>query len=194
MHGSSTLASLNLALWLVACSGPLDSASAYDNEDYLCGTEEAEARTEECLTAEDCTGWVSFRGTLQDQAVTVDSDLISADLDLVNVPDLGLVRDSISLSADSPYFTLRWVFSELPALRTTDGDIESPVSVLDESGSINASLRLQGGGASVELQGRKGVLRTRWTLTEHWGQAQLDFGSSNTIDGCFFARTSVESE
>ncbi len=197
MRRSFTGARFTVALLLVAaCSGPVDPASAYEDEVFLCSDEtlgEREARTAECRRGADCRGWVSFRGTLQAQLVTVDASLLAVEFDLQNAPGVGLARDAITLYGDSPYFRLRWVFSDLPAIKDTNGDIESPVSIHNDGGTVESSLRLNGGGTSVDLPARSGVFRTRWDNREQVGDAHLDFGSGNSIDGCFFARVSLES-
>lgn len=182
-----------VGLLLAACAEPLDAPSAYDDQVYVCGEDAAAARDAQsgaCREDEDCAGWVSLRGTLQDQPVTVGSVVRSVSLDASNVPDVGFVRDSVELSAASPYFNLRLMFSDLPPQKVTAGELELPIGLGDDS--VRASLRLQGGGASVELPGRDGLLRTSWTLREQTGDAHLDFGSGDVIDACFFARASVE--
>jgi hypothetical protein len=185
-----------VGLLLAACAEPLDAPSAYDDQVYVCGESAAAARdaqSETCRRTHDCAGWVSLRGTLQGQPVTVGSPLRRVTLDATSVPDVGFVRDSVELSAASPYFSLRLIFSDLPPQRITEGELELPIG-LAEDDLVRASLRLQGGGASVELPGRDGLLRTSWTLDEQTGEAHLDFASDDAIDACFFARTSVEGD
>ena len=186
-----------VGLLLVACAEPLDAPSAYDDQVYVCGEDAVatrEAKSVECRSEDDCAGWVSLRGTLQDQPVTVGSPLRSVHLDASDVPGAGLVRDSIELSADSPYFSLRLTFTALPPQRATAGELEFPIGLVDRDDGVRASLRMQGGGARVELPGRDGLLRTSWTVREQTGEAHLDFGSGDVIDACFFARASLEGE
>lgn len=130
---------------------------------------------------------------LQDQPVTVGSPIELVALDFVNAPGVGAVRDEIELRSLSPYFRLRWLFSELPALKEIPEETEYAISLREEAGTVKSSLRLNGGGASVDLPARTGTFRTRWDAEEQVGDAHLEFGSSSFIDGCFFARTSLES-
>src|SRR5688572_30101858 len=114
-----------LLFW--ACSGPVDPPSAYEDEVFLCGAEmgaERETRTDDCRRTSDCRGWVSLQGVLQEQPVTVDASLLDAELDILNTPGVGLARDAIKLYGDSPYFRLRWVLSNFPALEATPGEVE----------------------------------------------------------------------
>jgi hypothetical protein len=173
----------------------LDAPSAYEDQVFLCEASaavERAARTAGCRLAAGCAGWVSFRGVLQDQLVTVGSPLLAAELDVVNAPGVGLVREELVLRAESPYFRLRWAISELPPLKTTAGDLELRVAVASGQENVRSSLRLNGGGASVELNARSGMLQTSWDMREQSGQAELDFGAGNQIDGCFYARVTSE--
>jgi hypothetical protein len=184
-----------LALLLVGCSDGLDAPSGYDDQVFLCDAEassEREARTEACRNAAACAGWVSFRGTLQAQPVRVSSELVSAHLDEIKEQDLGLVREALTINGNSPYFALRWVFSRLPPFEETPQALELPIGAANGENAVHSSLRLAGGGASVEFSAREGELRTSWTRQEHRGDAHVDLGSGNVIDGCFFARVSVE--
>lgn len=183
------------ALLAVGCGDPLDAPSAYEDQVFLCeasASEERAARTATCRLATGCAGWVSFRGVLQDQLVTVGSPLLAAELSVVEAPSLGPVREEIRLRAESPYFRLRWAFSELPPLDATPGELDYRVGVAKGQDSVRSSLRLNGGGASAELTARAGVLQTSWDEKEQSGRAELDFGAGNQIEGCFFARVTPE--
>lgn len=186
-----------LAALLFGCSDPLDAPSGYQDQAFLCAADAQAARedkTRACNADAACSGWVSFSGTLQGQPVTVSSDLGSVRLDAVKAPGVGLVREALTVHAESPYFALRWVFSALPPLEATSEVLALPISISAVDGSVHSALRLEGGGTSVEFSGRDGQLLTSWTAQEQSGDAHVNLGSGNVIDGCFFARVSLESQ
>lgn len=194
-RGGRTLVALASAWIALACSDPLDSPSGYESQEFWCGPEAARARDEQtaaCRAADACSGWISFRGVLQSEPLTVGVPLRSVTIDRVSLPSVGVVRDAVALNADSPYFKLRWVFSDLPKLEATDGRVELPIAVVGGDGRVKSSMRLQGGGASVDLSGRSGLLETDWTKREQAGDVAVDFGSGNELTGCFFAKTLLE--
>jgi hypothetical protein len=197
MQGWSESRVALVAILLFGCSDPLDAPSGYEDQTFLCeaGAQAArQARTKACNADAACSGWVSLSGMLQDQPVTVSSELRNVRLDAVKAPGVGLVREAITIRAESPYFALRWVFSALPPLEATTETLALPISISQGDGSVHSALRLEGGGASVEFSGRDGQLLTSWTAQEQSGDAHVNLGSGNVVDGCFFARVSIESK
>lgn len=184
-------------LLLVGCSDPVDAPSAYTDEAFLCGeaaTAERDARTAACRQDDQCRGWLSFRGDLQQQRVSVDSPLLLATLEVARFADVGLVRTAIKLHGESPYFALRWVIDDLPAFQETPGELAYTIATKRaQDDRLESSLRLNGGGASMDLSARDGDFRTAWDAREQFGDGHVDFGGGDVIDGCFYARISVGS-
>ena len=95
-------------VWLTACVSPLEAPSAFNDQIYLCGAENAAVRDTALSRCRDtdaaCRGVVSFRGTIDAQPVTVGGRLTHARVTDVGRADGTTSRD-IVLYGQAPYFT-----------------------------------------------------------------------------------------
>jgi hypothetical protein len=189
--GSRLLSAAALMLLTNGCGDPLDAPSAYTEQTFLCEDERSTSRdtyTETCRADAACAGWLSFRGTLQRQFVRATARLDRVQVGNEDLAGIGRVRDSVELHAHTPYFDLRWSWSDfqLPASGVPERDWQ--ISNRSGAGLVRSSLRMAGGGASVDLAAQSGTLRGGWTTLEHWSDLSVSYGVGNTLDGCFFAR------
>jgi hypothetical protein len=180
-----------MSVCCAGCGDRLDAPSAYAEQSFLCGDDaeaERSARTLACQADEQCAGWMSFRGTLQGQAVTVSASLEGLRVKDENVLGAGRVRKDLTLLARAPYFELRWALSDFYSAAASSPEREWRIGGKREDGAMGFSQRLAGGGASVDFTARAGYVQSAWTNSEQWGALGAEFGNSNVVDGCFFAR------
>jgi hypothetical protein len=184
-------------LLTVGCGSGLDAPSAYAEQTYLCQDDRAvdrQTQTDGCRADAECLGWLSFQGTLQHQFVRTSTRLERVQVSNEELAGTGRVRDSVQLHARTPYFELRWVWSDfqLPASGVAERDWQ--ISNRSGPGLVRSSLRMAGGGASVDLAAQSGTLRGGWTVGEHWSDLSVNYGPGNALDGCFFARLPAGSD
>ena len=198
------VAILPVSFGVGGCIDGFGAGTAYDDQRFLCADEreeEWEQRRADCLAAflddDACAGVVSFSGTLESQAVTVDTDLVDSTFKF-NQDILGTF-DLVSIVAvgPTPYFTLSFNLGSVGGATSTnlDGrDLELDQAAASKDGNfdddlVSISLRLTGGGDSVSLEGRTGtgqVHLSLQTFRELTGTFSGQFGGEgNDVDGCF---------
>jgi hypothetical protein len=111
-----TIASvLALPLWvgLTGCAEPIAAPSAFTEERFLCDAEhlaEFDAILAECrnshLADASCSGYISFRGTIDSQPVVVDAPTTLVKFDDQAMPAEMTTR-GFTLWASAPYFAVR---------------------------------------------------------------------------------------
>lgn len=206
-HG---LALLLAGLLLDGCVDPLDQASAYASQRFLC-TEDREAEWNELIAACDelfradasCAGVASFSGELQGQPYVVESLLDDCSVQDVRAEDGALIRDAVRLFGTGPYFGFR------VSLEGLGGAVVAPASpqeprALDVVGREGAAplydeettleLRVNTRGASLELAAPRGeVVVDRQTTDSQGFRISAELTQGGTLDGCFHVRpTSYE--
>ncbi len=116
-------------VWLTACLSPLDAPSAFSDQVYLCGAENAaleDAALAQCRdTDAQCEGVVSFRGTVDAQPVTVGSPITHSGITDVGRAD-GTTSREIFVFGLAPYFTFSF---DLPGFEAPPGHTASGLFV-----------------------------------------------------------------
>ena len=148
---------LVLLLWLGACVAPLEAPSAFDDQQYLCGPENApalEARLAECrATYDQCRGVISFRGVVDNQPVKVGS-LIT----IVGTTDIQRVDGTTSraflIHGRAPYFTFSF---DLPQFDAPPGHTKSGVYIPDLTNCLGTGNGLGCERAVLNLEVRGGT-------------------------------------
>jgi hypothetical protein len=130
----ASVLTISLSVGLTGCSEPISAPSAFSEERYLCDAEhlaELDAIVGECRGAHlrdgSCSGFVSFRGMIDSQAVVVDAPTSRV---AFNSPVPGEAPvNGFSLWARAPYFELR--VSIVDASTAAVGTSEGSVSLFD---------------------------------------------------------------
>jgi hypothetical protein len=189
----------------VGCVQPFETPSAYEAERYLCDPAAATqyaAAVSDCQTAFDqnrgCGGVISYRGKLEGRALTVDSTLGTAQFLIQPGPMAGQTSfDGLSVTGASPYFAFLW------RLQSAGGDANATLATaqtysVDErarkvmgslsDNQVDLSMRLEGGGQSVGVQGLTGgtLTITRRSMSRVEGTFSASFtNADDKLDGCF---------
>jgi len=190
------------AVLLGGCVSPVDITTAYDSEVYLCDDDAAyAARVAECRAVRDaggdCSGVLSFEGTIDGVEVVVDTDLNEVTSSSLRFLDLSLARDNLDLYGDSPYFSFRISIASLggPDSRTDGEVVQSFGRSPDcEDGTLNNqvrfSVRVIAAGGSTDDDLTTGALTlSRQTPDEHIGTFDGMYRDGSPLRGCFTAFT-----
>ena len=194
---ASGIVALSAALQL-ACTGGIDAPSAYSTQRYLCDEAHATDLAEivgDCRETKQCWGAMSLQGTLQEEPVTIEASLEQTEFENVETGAGEVLRDSITLIGQTPYFLFEWNFREV------GGDVESAeplhlevtrLAVSQDSGvrddRVRTLMRLTGGSGSVAMIGDHGTVVTRaHGLGEQSAEVEIDFGAAGSATGCFHA-------
>lgn len=193
---------LLLAALLQACVSPVDITTAYEEEVYLCDDDALYAeRVAACLATReaggDCSGVLSFQGTIDEIDVVVDTELTRTEITTLRLADLSLQRDNVDLFGDAPYFSFVLLMAGVggPDSRedgAVTADFAPSPECMDgtEDGTVRFSMRVLAGGASQESDLTTGTVTfTRQTPDEHVGTFDGAFRNGNPLRGCFTAFT-----
>ena len=116
-------------VWLSACVSPLEAPSAFSDQIYLCGPQNAalrDAALAQCReTDAQCQGVVSFKATIDDQPVTVGSPISHSGITDVGRQDGSTARE-IFVFGQAPYFTFSF---DLPGFEAPPGHTASGIYV-----------------------------------------------------------------
>jgi hypothetical protein len=192
------VANVAAALLLGGCLSPVDITTAYESEVYLCDDDAGyAARVADCVARReaggDCSGVISFEGTIDGVEVVVDTDLSEVTTTSLRFPDLSLARDNIDLYGDSPYFSFRLSIASLgDADSRPDGEVvqafgRSPDcedGTLDDV--VRFSMRVIAAGGSTDDDLTTGALTMlRQTTNEHIGTFDGAYRDGSPLRGCF---------
>lgn len=194
------------ALLLAGCDGGVDLVPLYAQEVYLC-TEamapELEARVQDCrarfLEDGSCAGVISFTGRIEDEDVTVDTELERTEADYAVFPDASAALDTLSLYGYSPYFEFRIVINMIGGAPEYTGPARTLAlggpTDLEEGWSTDLFTRVALRVAAPPDSQDYALSRGEVTITlqdedEHAGTFTLERGTSESITGCFHSFTS----
>ena len=184
------------------CIDGFDASNAYDDQEFLCGEENAEEwdrRVMDCAErADTCGGVLSFEGTLESQPVTIDTDLVRSTFKYVQAAVNEVLHlEAVDVVGATPYFTLSFKLESIgnpPPQQQAERVLvidqaarskESPL--LDKIASV--AVRLTAGGDSVSLGGRTDsgeVILTTQNFITLVGEFHGEFGAEgNEVTGCF---------
>ncbi|MBI4511359.1 MAG: hypothetical protein HY698_17130 [Deltaproteobacteria bacterium] len=191
---------------LGGCVEGFETRPAYADERFLCGDEgvsEYQARAARCRESSDggtgCSGVLSFKGTLEKQAVVLDTDFSSTEFALIRGNDGELFLDDVESLGDAPYFQFRFRLDTLGGLVDATASTEQRSLAFDPQASryedkltdtrVKISIRLAAGGQSKDFQGRMDngtVLITTQSAKELAGSFNGAFGAeTDSLAGCF---------
>lgn len=185
-----------------ACVQPFDAPSAYSTQRFLCDPQNAQVYAQEVADCRQqlkadggCAGVLSFKGTLGDRPVVVESMLHDSRLSVL--PQDGSqapLIDEVEVHGKSPYFAYDAKFRSMGGALATDGGTRAltfnsdPNSLPDplQDDKVLFQLRISGadsftyvgrpGSATIEEQSPADII----------GSFSGSFGPSpNHLDGCF---------
>jgi hypothetical protein len=190
-------------LALVGCAVAVENPPAYDAERYLCAAErssEWDDRLERCRedfeSDRGCGGLISFEGRLQNEALTVDSELGANEFnDRLTVEGVE-VREQVKLHGRSPYFVFAFELRGIGGELSDDGEQRSlsfgsgdaRFEPLDDD-VVRGALRMTVGGETKAFAPRGGSLTIeRQEHYEQVGSFTADFATEgDRLSGCFHA-------
>lgn len=195
----------------MGCVEGIDPPTAYESERYLCEDSQAwEQAIAECVEAYlrdgSCGGVMSFRGTLEDTPVVVDSQLSASRFLLAQSEGHPLRLLDIDTVGNSPYFRFAFKIRSFGGAADEVTAAETVYTVNTQARTqpeplsdlhVETSLRLTAGGGSVDLAGlnEKGqvVIEGRGPDLLR-GRIQAAFGkASDQIEGCFVVTAQAKS-
>jgi len=190
-------------LTLLGCNVAIENPPAYDAERDLCaakGAKEWDALLESCREEFEadggCAGLISFTGQLENEALTVDSELgINEFFDRVTVDGVE-IRQQIKLHGRSPYFVFAFEFRGLGG-ELSDEDQQRSLSFGSGTGDfeslddelVRGALRMTVGGETKAFAPRRGNLTiAHQAQDEQSATFEADFGTAGDhLTGCFHA-------
>jgi hypothetical protein len=173
---------------VVGCATPIDAPSAYTNEQFLCGAEQASEfnnQVERCREASlrdaSCSGIVSLKGVVDSYQVVIDSTVARATYtDKSGKSDgIGGELSEVRLFGLSPYFAFRLTVFSKPL---ASGTREAPGVCRDLIGLF--TLEARGGSDFVPMEFSSCDLKLR-TPEEIWVAFSADLRIRGNLDGCF---------
>jgi hypothetical protein len=199
----STIAGL---VALTGCVDEFETPAAYEDETFVCGTPDFDARVEACrgrfVDGRRCAGVFSVRGELQGTPITFTTELIETTLTLIET-DAETIVGGASLRGPTPYFQVTLTVKSLGGVEGgSDGGVPLPRTfVLDSSASdapddtnddrVEAGIRLETNADSEDLPGQSGqgtLIVTAQSSAELSGSLTGAFGAADDIiEGCFVA-------
>jgi hypothetical protein len=191
------------ALALLGCAVAVENPPAYDAERNLCTAERSsewddllESCREEFESDRGCGGLISFEGRIQNEALTVDSELGANEFyDRITVDGLEL-REQLKLQGRSPYFVFTFELRGIGGELSDDGEQRSlsfgsgdgRFEPLDDD-VVRGALRMTVGGETKAFAPRRGSLSIeRQEHDEQVGSFTADFATAGDhLTGCFHA-------
>jgi hypothetical protein len=196
---------LALILFASGCLGDFKTPSAYQDQRFLCDDAHAadfQAVVDGCQKDGSCAGAFSMQGTMQGEALTVETALSDASFTLVQMAGSTVAKlDRVNLNGASPYFDFVFHMKSVGGLVTAAGDATGRdlsinggstglMNPLDDD-QVDVGQLLEAAGASSDQAGRTGsgtVSISYLSTTELRGTFHGSFGDpSDSVVGCFDA-------
>jgi hypothetical protein len=171
---------------VAGCTTPIDAASAYTAERYLCGDEHApefDSQVEQCREANlrdgSCAGFVNLQGDIDEQHVVVDSNVVRATYAPDGDEENGVKQWQVVVNGRAPYFSFRVTLSGVPL---DPGVREAPGGCGRTGGFL--SLEARGASDTVPMYFSRCDVNL-YTPDEMRIAFSSALGKRGSVDGCF---------
>ena len=198
---------LGLSLFAAGCLGKFQTPSAYSEQRFLCDephSADFQNLVDGCRVDGHCFGAFSMRGSLQNEPLTVESQLSDAAFGVVQPSGASEQSlDRVQMSGTSPYFQFVFHIKSVGGVVSSTADGTQRTLELNSGAArmtnplvddlVDVGQFLEVGGASSDQAGMNGsVVITSLSATELRGTFHGSFGSpTDVVDGCFAALPSI---